>query len=132
MIVADSTLVSGFVFPADDFYKVARAVRAKDSDWRCPELVCAEVRNVGLKHHKKGEPLDSVISQCNLAEGSVSISRMPSHSVLSVASEGGLTAYDAEYVALARQLKITLVTSDTEVLKKFPAVAMTPEQFLKK
>lgn len=131
MIVADSTLVSGFVFPSDDFHAVAKKVREKDSDWRCPELILSEVRNVGLKFVRKGLSLDAAISQCNLAEGSVAVSRMHSHSVLSVANEGKLSSYDAEYVALARQLGAVLVTSDSEVIKNFPSLAMSPEAFLK-
>jgi predicted nucleic acid-binding protein len=132
VIVADSTLVAGFLFPTDEFHKVARAIREKDSDWHCPELVFSELRSVGLKRVKSKVPLDSVIAQCNLAASAVSVYRMHSHSVLHTAIEGDIWTYDAEYVALARQLAVTLVTSDAEVVKKFPAVAILPEQFLKK
>ena len=131
MIVADSTLVSGLLFPTDEFHKVARAIRAKDSDWRCPELVFSEIRGVALKRVKNKVPLDTVIAQCNLAASAVSVYRMHSHSVLHTAIEGNIWTYDAEYVALARQLAVTLVTSDEGIVKKFPAVAMLPEQFLK-
>lgn len=132
MIVADSTLVAGFVFPEDSFHQVARAVREKDGDWRCPELIFSEVRSVGLKSRTRKIPLDTIIARCNLAANAVSVYRMHNHSVLSVAEAGGLWVYDAEYVALARQLAVTLVTCDAEVLKKFPALALSPEQFLKK
>jgi predicted nucleic acid-binding protein len=132
MIVADSTLVAGLLFPTDEFHNVARAIREKDSDWRCPELVFSELRSVGLKRVKNKVPLDSVIAQCNLAASAVSVYRMHSHSVLHAAIEGDVWTYDAEYVALARQLAVTLVTSDKELVKKFPAVAMHPEQFLNK
>ena len=84
-----------------------------------------------MKLFKKGMSLDLAISQCNLAERVVSVSRMHSHSVLSVANEGKLSSYDAEYVALARQLGVVLVTSDAEVIKNFPSLAMSPEAFLK-
>jgi predicted nucleic acid-binding protein len=131
MIVADSTLVAGLLFPTDEFHEVARAIREQDSDWRCPELVFSEIRSVGLKRVKNRVPLDSVIAQCNLAASAVSVYRMHNHSVLHTAIEGGIWTYDAEYVALARQLAATLVTSDVEIVKKFPAVAMLPEQFLK-
>ena len=131
MIVADSTLVAGLLFPTDEFHVVARTIREKDSDWRCPELVFSEIRSVGLKRVKNRVPLDSVIAQCNLAASAVSVYRMHNHSVLHAAIEGDIWTYDAEYVALARQLAVTLVTSDVELVKKFPAIAMLPEQFLK-
>lgn len=130
MIVADSTLVSGFLFPEDDFNKLAVAVRNKDSDWRCPELVFSEVRSVGFKR-RKFQSLDTIIAQCNLTAAAVSVYRMHSHGVLSVAEEGQIWTYDAEYVALARQLGAWLITSDEEMTEKFPAVAMLPEAFLK-
>ena len=56
---------------------------------------------------------------------------MHSHSVLHVAEEGGIWVYDAEYVALARQLQVKLVTTDERILAQFPAVAVSPFEFLK-
>ncbi len=130
MIVADATVVAGFLFPGDEIHRLAIAVRDKDSDWHCPELVFSEIRSVGLKHHRKGDSLDSVIARCSLAAASISVYRMHSFSVLHVALEGNLWVYDAEYVALARQLNATLVTTDEEVLERFPAVAMSPSRFV--
>ena len=41
-----------------------------------------------------------------------------------------LTAYDAEFVALATALSVPLVTGDKAVLKSFPDRALTMEAFL--
>jgi predicted nucleic acid-binding protein len=130
MIVADATLVSGFLFPRDELHAVAMAVRRRDADWHCPELVFSEVRSVGMKHHQKGAPLEAVIEQCNLTASAVSVYRMHSRSVLTAATEGEIWSYDAEYVALARQLGARLVTTDQAVLEAFPALTITPEGFL--
>ena len=35
------------------------------------------------------------------------------------------------YVALARQLQVKLVTTDEKILEQFPAVALSPDGFLK-
>jgi predicted nucleic acid-binding protein len=83
-----------------------------------------------LKHHQKGAPLESVIEQCNLTASAVSVHRLHSRSVLAAATEGAIWSYDAEYVALARQLSARLVTTDDAVLNAFPSVAVTPEEFL--
>jgi len=42
----------------------------------------------------------------------------------------GCSAYDAEYVVLARGARVPLVTTDKELLEKFPETAITPEAFL--
>jgi predicted nucleic acid-binding protein len=132
MIVPDATIVSAFLFPKDDFHEVAVAIRDQDPDWHCPELVSSEVRSVGLKHHGKGDTLDSVIARCNLIAATVSVYRMHSFSVLQVAVEGNLWVYDAEYVALARQLNVPLVTTDGPLAQRFPSVAVSPKEYLKR
>jgi hypothetical protein len=40
-------------------------------------------------------------------------------------------AHRCEYVALAEALDVPLVTEDREVLRAFPARAVSPEQFVK-
>ena len=129
MIVVDATVVAGFLFSADQFHAQADAVRGKDADWHCPELVFSEVRSVGMKHHQKGDTLDATI--CNLTAATVSVYRMHSHSVLQAAEEGSVCVYDAEYVALARQLQVKLVTTDEKILEQFPAISVSPSDFLK-
>lgn len=131
MIVVDATVVAGFLFPADQFHAQADAVRDKDPDWHCPELVFSEVRSVGMKHHLKGDTLEATIARCNLTAATVSVYRMHSHGVLQVAKEGSVWVYDAEYVALARQLQVRLVTTDEKILEQFSTVSVSPADFLK-
>ena len=54
-----------------------------------------------------------------------------SHRVLHLAKESGCSAYDCEFVSLAMDLGIPLVTADRQVLRAFPNVAMTAELFVK-
>jgi predicted nucleic acid-binding protein len=130
VIVADSLLLSGFLFSKDQNHQMAVAVRTKDPDWHCPELALSEVRSVALKQYRAGNPLDAVIAAANLARQAIVIHRLEdSAPILSAAVEGGLWAYDAEYVALARQLGCPLVTSDLEILKGFPVLAVHPTRF---
>lgn len=48
---------------------------------------------------------------------------VPSAQVLSRVEDSDCSAYDCEFVALAQELGVSLVTSDEKTLKSFPAVA---------
>jgi predicted nucleic acid-binding protein len=54
-----------------------------------------------------------------------------SETVLRLATQSGCTGYDCEFVALAQDLGARLVTSDAEILKAFPGLAVTPARFLR-
>jgi predicted nucleic acid-binding protein len=43
--------------------------------------------------------------------------------VLDCIEHSALSAYDCEFVALAQQLQITLVTADRAIVKAFPMIA---------
>jgi predicted nucleic acid-binding protein len=52
--------------------------------------------------------------------------------VLELAYRTKCSAYDCEYVALAQDLNTELVTTDKQVLKAFPDLAVSLEKFAKK
>lgn len=45
------------------------------------------------------------------------------HAVIDCADESGLSGYDCEFVVLARQLSIPLVTADRRIVRAFPKQA---------
>jgi predicted nucleic acid-binding protein len=51
--------------------------------------------------------------------------------ILDLVAESGCTSYDCEFIALAMQLGITLVTADKQLLKQFPNLALSLEDFTK-
>ena len=50
--------------------------------------------------------------------------QVQSRDVLGLAEESGCSAYDCEYIALAKDLGINLVTTDKQLIKAFPDIAM--------
>ena len=53
-----------------------------------------------------------------------------SQQVLGLAAESTCSAYDCEFVALARALEAPLVTVDRQILEQFSAVAISLEDFV--
>jgi predicted nucleic acid-binding protein len=49
---------------------------------------------------------------------------------LELAHQGSCSAYDAEFIALAQDLSVPLVTTDQKLRQSFPATALSPEKFL--
>ncbi|MDD5323608.1 MAG: hypothetical protein PHD43_24000 [Methylococcales bacterium] len=50
--------------------------------------------------------------------------------VLTLTDSSNCSAYDCEFVALAKQLSVKLVTQDKKILLEFPEVAVSLDDFL--
>jgi predicted nucleic acid-binding protein len=50
--------------------------------------------------------------------------------VLQLVSTSKCSSYDCEFVALAESFKVPLITSDKELLKNFPSIAISMEKFV--
>ena len=57
---------------------------------------------------------------------------IPSAQVPALVEEGGCSAYDAEFVSLARQLGLPLVTEDQRLLAAFPGSCVSVAQMLER
>ncbi len=104
----------------------------KDSAWIAPPLIRSEFRNVVLGAVRRGAIRRPDAVQM-LAQGrdAVAIADVPpeDESVLQLALGSGCSAYDCEFVWLARTLGIPLVTSDRQVLRAFPETAIALKAF---
>ena len=57
---------------------------------------------------------------------------LPSYEeVLDLIAESDCTAYDCEFMALAKELGLPLVTADKQLLSQFPDWAVSLEEFVK-
>ena len=87
-----------------------------------------ELRNVLLGAVRRGDL--GVAQAKEMSDHAVEIlggriTRVEESQVIDIALECELTAYDAEFVALARQLGVALATADAAILKGATDVAVT-------
>jgi predicted nucleic acid-binding protein len=133
VIVSDTNLLV-YLYMTGQRTGEAEAVLRKDPAWSAPLLWRSEFRNtlMGLERNQEIN-LDNVRTIVAEAEQWMAGREyaVVSHRVLQLAKESGCSAYDCEFVSLAMDLGIPLVTADRQVLRAFPNVAMTAELFVK-
>ena len=56
---------------------------------------------------------------------------MSSDAVLQLVARSNCIAYDCEFVALAHAQGVHLITADREILREFPEVAISLEEFVR-
>jgi len=111
----------------------ASALFREDDEWAAPRILMSEFRNVLVGMLRSGAVTSNrakVMSDRAAAILGDRITPVDSAHVLDVAIECGLSAYDAEFVALARTLGVQLVTLDGEILEGAADVAVRPRAFL--
>lgn len=131
MIVADTNLLV-YLYIQGERTEESEAVLKRDAVWTAPLLWRSEFRNslIGLVR-KDALTLDEALSIVDEAERWL-IGReysVISRHVLSLARQSGCSAYDCEFVALAQDLGLQLVSNDKRILKAFPALAVSPSAF---
>jgi predicted nucleic acid-binding protein len=132
MIVVDTTIIA-YLIIAGEQSEHAERVRRADPDWISPPLWRSEFRNVLRNYMGTGElPLELALEYMALAEEMMAGRSHPvsSADVLSLAAVSGCTAYDCEFVALANSMQVPCVTTDRQVLARFPEVAIHPQRFV--
>lgn len=50
--------------------------------------------------------------------------------VLALARESGCSAYDCEFVSIAKSLDTALITADKKLIAAFPSIAMTAKEYV--
>jgi len=131
MIVVDTNVVAYLFLGAERTEQAERAL-LRDAAWAAPLLWRSELRNV-LTVQVRGGGLDFADAlriqdeaERLLSDGEFTVA---SHDVLELAAASGCSAYDCEFVALARDLGARLVTVDRQVLRAFPEEAVGLEKF---
>ncbi len=132
MIVADANLIFHYVVRGQ-FTEQAQAVFLKDRVWIAPTLWEAEILSAVCNEMRRGKIKreEAVLFILHAR----SLMRDQSHPidfrrVLSVAEQTKCSGYDSQYISLAEQRGLKLVTCDNGILANAPHVAVSPEQFL--
>jgi predicted nucleic acid-binding protein len=132
VIVVDTNLLARLVLQGVDT-PLAEAVHRRDPDWIAPPLLYSEIRNVLVTQVRRGAlPKEQAMAAATEAVIIMKGDHIPvgTPDVLELALRSGCTAYDCEFVAVAKELEATLVTSDRQVLAAFPETAVSPEAFV--
>jgi len=132
MIVVDTNIISYFYLNAD-YSSLAEQTFQKDPIWSAPLLWRSEFRSVLTFYLRKqiislSEAIEIFESAEELLKGNEY--EINSAQVLSLSHQSGCSAYDCEFVNLAKDLNIALVTEDKKILKNFPESAISMGRFL--
>jgi predicted nucleic acid-binding protein len=131
VIVVDTSVVA-YLFLPGDHTEAARAALAVDAAWAAPLLWRSEFRNVLALYLREGHlALAAALRVQAAAEGMLAGREyaVDSAAVLRLAATSGRSAYDCEFVALAQALAIPLVTSDRQLLARFPEMTVALSAF---
>jgi predicted nucleic acid-binding protein len=132
MIVVDANLIGNLFIETKDS-PVAIQVFEKDPDWYAPILWQSEVRSIVTSYFRHNlltldkafRIMDEAYRLMLEQERFVSFSL-----VLELVGNSRCISYDCEYVALAKEMNLILVTFDQQVVREFPRIAVFPIDFV--
>lgn len=132
MIVVDTNVIASLWMP-NDKEEVIYELLKKDKEWIAPTLWKAEFRSVVTLYLRKGYlALSAALEALQEAENLMKHTtyEVPSFQIMQKVCDSNCSAYDCEFVALADDLDIKLITFDKKVLSNFPNIALNPEKFI--
>ena len=127
MIVVDTNVVS-YLYLTGERSQQAEQLLSLDSHWCAPVLWRSEFRSVlGLYLRKGLLTLAEVLLILEQAEELLGDHEyeVPSADIMQLVNQSECSAYDCEFVALAKYLGVPLVTADKKLLRKFPDIAIS-------
>ena len=133
MIVVDTSVITHLWIPTQ-FSDMSKELLRIDRDWISPFLWRSEFRNVIFKHLRK-ELLEKTkaLEVTGFAEEFMLHREyeVPSKEIISLGQTCKLSAYDCEFVCLAKLKGVKLITLDKAIASEFPKVAHYLPEYLK-
>lgn len=132
MIVADTNIIA-YLYLEGERSALVEKLLLKDAYWVAPLLWRSEFRNVLALYMRKGS-LSLEQAQHIMLEAMLLMQGreydVVSSEVLELTASSSCSAYDCEFVALAQDLGIPLVTADRNIQKEYPEIAVSLSDFL--
>lgn len=131
MIVVDVNVVVYFLIEGEKTAS-ARNLRRRDPDWRLPALWRHEYLNVLATFAREGGATVAearTLWRRGLGLFAAREQSVDMESALALAAENRISAYDAQYITLARRLQTVCVTEDRRLLGQFPALTRSMQVF---
>ena len=132
VIVADVNLIACLLLGGSHL-SLAQRVLERDATWAAPLLWRSEFRNVLAAFiRQRGLSVSDAWRAHGLADQLLAAEEfiMPGERVLALVAVSACSAYDCEYIALAEELAVALVTADHQLLHAFPERAISPMNFV--
>ncbi len=132
MIVVDTNVLT-YLVVAGEKTAVAQQAYQKDNNWVAPALWQHELLNVLSTHVKLGilHLPDALIAWQNCQQ--ILVDRafdVDMETALQLSTKEEISAYDAQFILLAQTFGCQLLTEDRQLVKKFPGLAFTLNEFL--
>jgi len=126
MIVVDTNVLAYLWLPGG-MTPAAEQLLASDAEWAAPVLWRSEFRSI-LSGAIRRQTL-SLAQAANIAAAAEAQLQgrefsVKSARVLALANRSGCSSYDCEFVALADDIGVPLVTNDRQVLRAFAEIAV--------
>jgi predicted nucleic acid-binding protein len=126
VIVVDTNVIAFLLLPGDHTAAARNAWR-RDPTWAAPVLWRSELRSVlatslRLGHLDLTDAVAVMETAADLMAGGEFEPR--SDAVLALTARSRCSAYDCEFVALAQELGVALVTADRQILADFAETAV--------
>jgi predicted nucleic acid-binding protein len=131
MIVADASVVT-FLFLEGELSGIAREIFMIDSEWITPPILNHEMLNIfaavgSVEGNVQG--MEELWREARVVLGARQQIPDPQRS-LRLAIETGISGYQAQYLALAHQLRLPLLTTDLLLLDLLPKKTCRPEVYM--
>lgn len=132
MIVVDTNII-GYLYLSSERSEQVEKALLKDAEWIAPILWRSEFRNVLAQYIRKDLlTFEDAVRMMDEAERLMEGREyeVASMDVLQLVKESKCSAYDCEFVALARAEGVKLVTVDKQILREFAGEAVSLDEFV--
>jgi len=131
MIVVDTNQIA-YLLIGGDQTEAVRQVFLRDPAWSAPLLWRSEFRSILARYIRRNELTLLQARQLQTMAEQLLAGRehLPdSEPILRLIRKSRCSAYDCEFVALAAEMQVPLITSDRQILREFPGIATASEAF---